>query len=218
MKVFSVFLIMMSITVSYGQEKKFVIGAATNLAKYPLNTFGLDAIFMKTNTRFQGVLNVDYMNGKYNYNKDRYKIPINENVVTHVEDRSKGWGLGAQINVSLLNEDEDRIYDLLIGFGYQYQSIKMRFKEDMYVSDPPFFFYREQFFNEPIITHRGQVMCLFQVQKPIFAEIGIGIAQRNAKASETLNAYRDYNKYFIDNAYSGLMPVMSFKVGYLINR
>jgi hypothetical protein len=218
MRAFILILFMVVSTIGLGQEDKYVFGVATNIAKYGLSSFGLDGIFMKTNSLFQIDLNVDYVNGIHNTNKRRYTRGINESVVTHVNDRSKGWGVGGQINISLLNKEEERDYDFLIGLGYQYQSIKMKFKEDMYVSDPPYFYFREQFFNEPIIAHRRQLMCLFQIQKPLFVEIGIGIDHRNAKASETLKAYRDYNKYFIDFAYSGLMPVMSFKLGYLFNR
>jgi len=218
MKKWLIILCVMTYTASQAQEKKFVYGIATNFAKYPLGAFGLDAFLMKANSNFQGVFNVDYINGTMNHNKNRYRNGINESVVSHINDKAQGWGLGGQVNWSLFKEDVKNNVDFLIGLGYQYQSMKMKFKEDIYVSYPPFYYYRETKFNEPIVSHRGQLMALFQIQKPLFVEIGLGIALRNTNTSETLNMYRNYDKYHIDVAYNGFMPVMSFKVGYLFNR
>lgn len=218
MKNWLIIIWILTYTTSQAQEKKFALGIATNFAKYPLGTFGLEAILMKENSKFQGVLNLDYINATLNYKKDRYINNINEAVVSHINDRSLGWGLGGQVNWSLLNKEKERTTDFLIGLGYQYQSINIKFKEGIYVPYSTFYYYKETFFTEPITSHRGQIMALLQVQKPLFVEIGFGIAIRNAHTSETLNMYRNYNKYYIDVAYKGIMPVMSFKIGYLFNR
>jgi hypothetical protein len=218
MKIFILLLVGLISLVGKGQENKIVFGVSTNIVKHPLSTYGLDAIIMKKNSKLQGMINFDFIRGKHNYQKLRYTYPFNSEIMTHENDQSSGWGMGGQLNYSLLKKDETRDYDFLFGFGYQYQSLKMRFKEEMYISEPPYYFHRPQYFREPIKSNSTQMMLMFQIQKPFFLEIGLGVAYQNAQISETLKLYRDYNKYEIDFGYSGLKPVMSFKLGYLFNR
>ncbi len=214
MKIF--FAITYFILAMHGEAQELKFGLATNFAKLPYYTGGLDLMISRPGARWMALGGMMYTHGSI-YGTSKAEIDPEYMIDKPAHVTGFGGELQLRYNLSQNRDAKAVIYGAA---GAMAGGYRIRFSENEYIMEPSTGMYHYGLADyESRFAQRSayvQLICSNNLLTRFIVEFGAGVAYNKPRTSALIDKYRDLGKDPWAQAARGYNPVFTFRLGYWI--